>query len=157
MARRAFSDTEVPKFPDSPSVVLITGDVEFFVEEAAGRAAAKLAGENAELLRFEEDAPAEAVSDALLNRSLFSARRLVQFDVSRLLGSESPAKLLEQTVEAWEKGTTGGRREAFQRARSLLAALDLPGNASAVELAEEAARRTRRKPLQEVLASVLRE
>ena len=157
MARRAFSDPEVPEFPHSPSVVLITGDVEFFVEEAAGRAAAKLAGENAELLRFEEDAPAEAVSDALLNRSLFSARRLVQFDVSRLLGSESPAKLLERTVEAWEKGTAGGRREAFQRARSLLSALDLPGNASAEELAEEAARRTRRKPLQEVLASVLRE
>ncbi len=157
MAQRPFAEHEAPEFSKAPAIVLITGDVEFFVEEAAARAAARLAGDDAEVLRFEEDAAAEAVSDALLNRSLFSARRLVQFDVSRLLGSESPGKLLEQAVEAWEKGTPAGRREAFQRARALLSALDLPASAPAEELAEEAARKTRRKPLQDALASVLRE
>jgi DNA polymerase III delta subunit len=157
MARRPFAQNEVPVFPEAPAVVLITGDVEFFVEEAAARAAANLAGDDAEVLRFEEDAAAEAVSDALLNRSLFSARRLVRFDVSRLLGSESPAKLAEQAVAAWEKGTPAGRREAFLRARALLSALDLPGGAPAEALAEEAARKTRRKALQDPLASILRE
>jgi hypothetical protein len=42
------------------------------------------------VLRFEDDASSEAVSDALLNRSLFSPRRLVELDISRLLGTESP-------------------------------------------------------------------
>jgi len=141
-----FSDQSVPSFDESPSVVLITGDVEFFVGEAAAKVAARLAGEDAEVLRFEEEAPVEAVSDALLNRSLFSARRVVQFDVSRLLGTETPAKLLDQAVEAWETGTPAGRREAFRRARALISALDLPAGAPAEELAEDAARKTRRKP-----------
>jgi DNA polymerase III delta subunit len=138
-------------------VILITGDVEFFVEEAAARAAARLAEADAEVLRFEEDAPVEAVSDALLNRSLFSARRLVQFDVSRLLGTESSADLVDLAVEAWERGTPAGRREAFRRARALISALGLPAGAPAEELAEAVARKTRRKPQQEVLAAILAE
>jgi hypothetical protein len=68
--RKPFSEGEVPSFPDAPPVILITGDVEFFVGEAAGKAAATLA-EDAEVLRFEDEAPAEAVTDALMNRSLF--------------------------------------------------------------------------------------
>jgi DNA polymerase III delta subunit len=155
--RKPFSEGEIPSFGQAPSVVLITGDVEFFVGEAAAKAAASLAGEDAEVLRFEEDAPAEAVSDALLNRSLFSARRVVQFDVSRLLGTETPAKLLDQAVTAWETGTPAGRREAFRRARALISALDLPAGAPAEELAEDAARKTRRKPQQDALLSILRE
>jgi hypothetical protein len=107
-------------------VVLIAGDVDFFVEEAAGKAVAKLSEGDGEVLRFEDDAPAEAVSDALLNRSLFSPRRVVQFDVTRILGSESPAALLDLAVEAWEKGGSAGRREAFRRMRAALSALDLP-------------------------------
>jgi DNA polymerase III delta subunit len=157
VTRAVFSDQSVPSFDESPSVVLITGDVEFFVGEAAAKVAARLAGEDAEVLRFEEEAPVEAVSDALLNRSLFSARRVVQFDVSRLLGTETPAKLLDQAVEAWETGTPAGRREAFRRARALISALDLPAGAPAEELAEDAARKTRRKPQQDVLLSILRE
>ena len=157
MPRKPFADGEVPSFGVSPSVVLITGDVEFFVGEAAAKASARLAEDDAEVLRFEEDAPAEAVSDALLNRSLFSARRVVQFDVSRLLGTETPAKLLDQAVEAWEAGTPAGRREAFRRARALISALDLTPGAPAEELAEDAARKTRRKPQQDVLLSILRE
>jgi DNA polymerase III delta subunit len=154
--RKPFREGEVPSFPEAPPVVLITGDVEFFVGEAAGKAAATLA-EDAEVLRFEEETPAEAVTDALMNRSLFSARRLVQFDISRLLGTESPAKLLDQAVEAWELQTPAGRREAFRRARALISALDLPAGAPAEELAEEAARKTRRKPQQDALLAILRE
>ena len=127
------------------------------MEEAAAKAAALLAGGDAEVLRFEDEAPAEAISDALLNRSLFSARRLVRFDISRLLGTESPAKLLDQAVEAWELSTPAGRREAFRRARALISALDLSAGAPAEELAEEAARKTRRKPEQEALLAILRE
>ena len=66
--------------------MLIVGDVEFFVEEAVERARELLGKDGAELLRFEDDAPAEAVSDALLNRSLFSPQRIVETDISRLLG-----------------------------------------------------------------------
>src|SRR5262249_24707255 len=102
--RAVFSEKAVPAFEDAPSVVLVTGDVEFFVEEAAGRAREALAGGGeAEVLRFEDDAPADTVSDALLNRSLFSPRRIVELDVSRLLGTESPGKLLEAAVEAWDR------------------------------------------------------
>lgn len=157
MPRKPFSEGEVPSFGEAPSVVLITGDVEFFVGEAAAKAAASLAGEDAEVLRFQEESPVDAVSDALLNRSLFSARRVVQFDVSRLLGTETPAKLLDQAVTAWETGTPAGRREAFRRARALISALDLPAGAPAEELAEDAARKTRRKPQQDALLSILRE
>jgi DNA polymerase III delta subunit len=155
--RKPFLEAAIPSFGEAPSVILIAGDVEFFVEEAAAKAAARLAEGEAEVLRFEEDAPVEAVSDALLNRSLFSARRLVQFDVSGLLGTESSASLVDLAVEAWEKGTPAGRREAFRRARAVISALGLPAGASAEELAEAVARKTRRKPQQEVLAAILAE
>ena len=157
MARRPFTDAEVPSFEKAPSVILVAGDVEFFVEEAAAKAAARLAEGDAEVLRFEEDAPVEAVADALLNRSLFSARRLVQFDITALLGSESPGSLVDSAVEAWEKGTPAGRREAFRRTRALILALGLPAGAPPEELAEDAARKTRRKPKQEALAAILAE
>ena len=138
-------------------MILVVGDVEFFVDEAAGGIAAKLADGDAEILRFEEDSPAEALSDALLNRSLFSARRLVQFDISTLLGTETPARLVDQAVEAWQLSTPAGRREAFRRVRALVSALDLPAGGAAEELAEEAARRTRKKSQHDVLLSILRE
>jgi DNA polymerase III delta subunit len=157
VAKSPYSAGALPAFGEAPSVVLITGDMEFFVEEAAAQAAAKLLGDDGEVLRFEEDAPAEAVSDALLNRSLFSARRVVQVDVSRLLGTDSPAKLLDQAVEAWETQTPSGKRGAFRRARALLSALDLPSTGPAEEVAAEVARRTRRKPQEETLAAILRE
>ena len=115
--------------------------MEFFVEEAAGRAREALSGDDVEVLRFEDDAPSEAVSDALLNRSLFSPRRLVELDISRLLGTESPGSLVTKAIEAWDKGGAGGRREAFKHARALLAALDLPAGADPVENAEAAAKK----------------
>ena len=67
------------------------------------------------------------------------------------------AKLLDQAVEAWEMGTPAGRREAFRKARALISALDLPAGAPPEELAEEAARKTRRKPQQDALLAILRE
>src|SRR6266545_747913 len=157
MPRAPFSENAIPAFPDAPPVILITGGVDFFVEEAVGGAIEKFAAEGAEILTFDEETPAEAVSDALLNRSLFSARRVVQYDISRLLGSESPGKLLDRAVEAWEKGTPAGRRESFRWARALLSALDLAAGSSAEEAAEAAARKLRRKPQEETLAAILRE
>jgi len=152
-----FSEKAVPSFADAPATILIVGDVEFFVEEAAAAARAALSDPETEVLAFEDEAPAEAVSDALLNRSLFSPRRLVQLDISRLLGTESPGRLLTQAVEAWDKGTPAGRREAFKQARALLSALDLPSSGDPVENAEVAAKKVRRKEEGELLAEILKE
>jgi hypothetical protein len=155
MPKAAFSLAAVPAFDAAPSVVLITGDVEFFVEEAAQQVAAQFAEKGAEVLRFDDEAPAEAVSDALLNRSLFSPQRVIQFDITRLLGSDAPGVLLEQAVEAWERATPAGKREAFRRARALLSALDLTAGASPEETAEAAAKRARKKDLAGPLAQIL--
>jgi DNA polymerase III delta subunit len=146
----------VPSFDECPSVVLVTGDVEFFVEEAASETARQLAGEGVEVLRFEDDAPAEAVVDALLNRSLFSPRRLVELDISRLLGTESPGKLLTQAVEQWEEGTPAARRKAFKTARALLSALDVAAG-SREDVAEAVAKRLRRKAEAGTLVEILKE
>src|SRR5262249_460822 len=86
-----------------------------------------------------------------------SPRRVVRFDVTRLLGSDSPADLLDQAVEAWEKGTPAGRREAFRRARALLSSLDLSPGPPAEELAKEAARKARPKPAEEIPVALRRE
>ena len=158
MARVVFSENAIPAFKDTPPVVLVTGDVDFFVEEAAGRARDALAGGgDAEVLRFEDDAPSDAISDALLNRSLFSPRRIVELDVSRLLGTESPGKLLVAAVEAWDKGGPGGRRDAFRHVRALLSALDLPADGDPAETAAAAAKKVRRKEEAELLAEILKE
>ena len=154
MPKAVFSDKVVPGFADAPAAILVTGDVEFFVEEAAGRAREILAGKDAEVLRFEDDAPVESVSDALLNRSLFSPRRIVELDISRLLGTEAPGRLLAKALEAWEAGK---RREAFKQARALLAALDLALDAGPEETAEAAARKVRKKEEAPLLAEILKE
>ncbi len=143
--KKPFRDEEIPPFADAPPAVLIVGDVDFFVDEAAARVREILGGGDAEVLRFEDDAPAEAISDALLNRSLFSPRRIVELDVSRLLGTESPGSLVAQALEAWDEGSPGGRRKAFRFARAVLAALDLPASADPGENAEAVCRRVRRK------------
>ncbi len=137
--------------------MLIAGEPEFFVQEAAAKAVEKLAGGEAEVLKFEEDSASEVISDALLNRPLFSPRRVVQIDISRLLGTESPARLLTLAVEQWSKGTPAGKREAYRRARALLSALDLLPGADPAETAEAAARKVRRKEDAPVLAEILRE
>ena len=157
MAGRDPSAQKLPAFDEAPPVVLVTGDVEFFVEEAASEAAERLAEGGVEVLKFEDDAAAEAVSEALLNRSLFSPRRLVQLDITRLLGTESPGKLLMQAVEIWREGTSAGRRKAFKLTRALLSALDLSAGGAPEELAEAVARRVRKKEEAGALAEILRE
>lgn len=157
MAKSAFSEQTIPKFADAPSAILVVGNVDFFVEEAASRVREALGGEDAEVLRFEDDAPAEAASDALLNRSLFSLRRIVELDISRLLGTDSPGRLVTKALEEWAKGSVAGRREAFKQARALLAALDLPAGADPVENAEAAAKRVRKKDDAPLLAEILKE
>jgi DNA polymerase III delta subunit len=137
-------------------VILVTGPLDFFVEEAASRVAESLAAGGAERLRFDDDASPEAVSDALLNRSLFSPRRIVEVDVSRLLGTDAPAKLLEQALGAWDLGSPAGRREAFRKARALLSALDLP-NEDPGETARKVASKTKQADAAPRLAELLQE
>ncbi len=155
--RKAFDRDAIPSFDDAPAVVLVAGPVEFFVDEAAAHVRAALANEESEVIHFDDDAPAEAVSDALLNRSLFAARRIVSLDVSRLLGTETPGALLEAALAGWAEGGGGGRRKAFKNARALLAALDLSPTADPAENAEAAARRARKKGEAAALTEVLRE
>ena len=154
MPKLPFSEPALPAFDAAPAVVLVTGSVDFFVEEAAAKAREVLAATDAEILRFEDDAPAEAISDALLNRSLFSPRRIVELDISRLLGTDSPGQLLVQALEAWDQNK---RREAFRQVRALLSALDLSSGGNPEELAETAAKKVRKKEEAPLLAEILRE
>src|SRR5215472_7333077 len=106
--RKAYSDGVVPRFDDAPAVVLVCGGVEFFVDEDASSVRAALADGETEILQFDDDAPAEVVSDALLNRSLFSARRIVSLDISRLLGTDTPGTLFSAALEGWAAGGAAG-------------------------------------------------
>ncbi|MDQ6894601.1 MAG: hypothetical protein M3167_18250 [Acidobacteriota bacterium] len=155
MAKVEFPLAKFPRFDDAPSVTLVTGDVAFFVEEAANRILEGLGGEP-EVLRFVPDAGADAVSDALANRSLFSPRRVVLHDVTALFGADSPVKLLDAAVEKWTSGSPGDRREVFRLTRALLSSLDLSAG-DPVATAEAASRKTRRRESAAVLAEILRE
>ena len=157
MTRVPYSDGAVPRFDAAPSVILIAGELDFLVEEAAARAAESLSRDGVERLRFDDDASPEAISDALLNRSLFSPRRLVELDATRLFGSDAPAELYRKAIEGWEKETPAGRRDAFRGVRALLSALGIERGSDAIETAEAVLRRLRRKEAPEVLASVLRD
>ena len=57
MPKKEFSEEAIPSFDAAPSVVAITGEVAFFVEEAAARVRERLAADDAEVLRFSEEAP----------------------------------------------------------------------------------------------------
>lgn len=138
-------------------MILIAGDVDFFVEEEARKLLDRLSADGAEVLRFDEDASPETVSDALLNRSLFSPRRIVQFDVSRLLGTSSPGKLFEQALEGWERGGPAGRKQAYRAVRGLLSSLGTSAGGKPEELAEAVGKRLKRREGIEVLAEILRE
>jgi DNA polymerase III delta subunit len=155
--KKDFSEDAIPSFDAAPSVVAITGDVSFFVEEAATRARERLASDDAEVIRFSEEAPPGAAAEALLNRALFSARRVVEVDISRLLGADSPGELALAAFEAWSRGSSAGKRDAFRRMRRLLVALDLPAGGDPDETAEAIARKVRRKDLAEAFAELLRE
>jgi DNA polymerase III delta subunit len=154
--KKEFSGEAVPPFDEAPSVVGVVGDIAFFVEEAAERARARLAGAEVEVIRFDEDAPPGSVAEAILNRSLFSPRRLVEVDLSRVLGADSPGDLLEMSVEAWGRGTPAAKREAFRLARRVLASLDATVDDPS-ETASAVARKLRKKDLEAPLAEILRE
>ncbi len=157
MPRKPFNASALPSFDEAPSVVLVAGALDFFVEEAASKVAEALAKGGAERIRFDEDAPPEAVSDALLNRSLFSPQRVVELDVSRLLGTESPGALLDGALKAWQAGTPSMRREAFRKARVFLSALHLDQGADPAETAEKASRKVKRSEGASLLTELLRE
>jgi DNA polymerase III delta subunit len=154
--KKEFSGEAVPPFDEAPSVVGVVGDIAFFVEEAAERARARLAGAEVEVIRFDEDASPGSVAEAILNRSLFSPRRLVEVDLSRVLGADSPGDLLEMSVEAWGRGTPAAKREAFRLARRVLASLDATVDDPS-ETASAVARKLRKKDLEAPLAEILRE
>ena len=56
MPRQDFGKTPLPSFDDAPSVILVAGKLDFFVEEAAAKVADALAAEGAERIRFDDDA-----------------------------------------------------------------------------------------------------
>ncbi len=156
--KKEFGQENVPPFDRAPSVVGVAGELDFFVEEAAARAREQLSEGDVEVLRFDDEAPPGAVAEALLNRSLFSPRRLVEIDVSRILGTDSPAELTEQAFAAWARGSPAGKRDAFRHLRRLLAALDLsvegdPG-AAAAAIARKLKSGELAGPLAEMLAEL---
>ena len=157
MPRRPFDRARLPSFDDAPAVILVSGAIDFFVEEAAERVGEALARGGAERIAFDDEASAEAVSEALLNRSLFSPRRIVSLDVTRILGSESPGALLDNAVAAWEEGTPAGRRKAFRFARALLSAVGMSRGDDPARTAEDLARRTRKRDRAGELEELLRE
>jgi DNA polymerase III delta subunit len=157
LPKKDFSEEHVPGFDQAPTVVAIVGELDFFVEEAAGRARGRLAAGDVEVLRFDDEASPGAVAEALLNRSLFSPRRLVEIDVSRVVGTDSPGDLAAQALEAWSRGSPAGRREAFRQVRRLLSALDVTVDGDPAEAASAVARKIRRKEMAAELAEVLRE
>ncbi len=157
MPSRPFDESSLPSFDSAPSVILVGGELDFFVEEAAAEVSGALGGSDIERLRFDDDASPEAVSDALLNRSLFSPRRVVELDVTRLLGTEAPAELADAAVEAWNEGTPAGRRKAFRFARALLAALSIERGSDPGETAGAVARKVKRPDQAESLARILAE
>lgn len=157
MPKKEFSEDAVPAFDHAPSVVAVVGQLDFFVEDAAARAREKLAEGGVELLRFDDEAAPGAVAEALLNRSLFSPRRLVEIDISRVLGTDSPGELAEQAIEAWSRANPAGRRDAFRRVRRLLSALDFAIEGDPGETASAVARKIRRKDLAEPLGEIFRE
>ncbi len=157
MPRRSFDSARLPSFEDAPAVVLVSGGTDFFVEEAAEQIREALARGGAERIVFDDEASADSVSDALLNRSLFSPRRVVSLDVTRILGSESPGALLDSALAAWEEGTPGGRRKAFRFARALLSAVGMSRGDDPARTAEDLARRTRKRDRAPELEELLRE
>ena len=136
--------------------LLVVGDHEFFVEEAAEEAREALAGESYEIERIPEDGLASLLPEALSTGSLFSTRRLIEADLTSLFGRSSPGRLLEEAVEAWGKDSPAGRREAFKKTRVFLATAGLKAD-SAEETAAAAVKKVRKPELLDPLVEILRE
>ncbi len=132
----------------------MTGSHEFFVDEAAEELRASLVSPETDVERISDEDLADRLPIALTHGSLFAEKRVVEADLSALFGRESPGSLLEEAVEAWNKDTPSGRREAFKKARALLAALRIQG--SPEEAAAAAARKARHPEAAEALLEILR-
>ncbi len=137
------------------NAILVCGPHEFFVDEAAEELRGELGFAEDEVERIPEEALGARLPDALASGSLFSSRRLVEADLSALFGRDAPASLAEEAAAAWEKDSTAGRREAFKKARALLAALQLE-NEAPEETAAAASKKTRRPELRETLEEIFR-
>ena len=64
MASRRFSESDLPRFDSAPSVILIRGEIDFFVEEAASKVADAFVAERRDASRIVGAAvadPAQAV------------------------------------------------------------------------------------------------
>lgn len=157
MPRQDFGKTPLPSFDAAPSVILVAGKLDFFVEEAAAKVADALAAEGAERIRFDDEASPESVTDALLNRALFSPRRVVELDATRLLGTEAPGEIARAAADAWERETAAGRRDAFRRTRALLSALRIERGSDPAETAAAMSRKLKDAQFAEPLAQILRE
>ena len=144
------------KAAEPPNAILVFGPHEFFVDEAAEEARAELGFSEDEIERIPEEEIAARLPDALASGSLFSSRRLVEADLSSLFGRDAPGGLAEEAAAAWQKDSPAGRREAFKKARALLAALQLE-NESPEETAASAAKKVRRPGLREALEEIFRE
>jgi DNA polymerase III delta subunit len=155
--KRPFDEAALPSFDETPGVLLVGGPLDFFVEEAAARAAEALAAGETERIRFDDEAAPEAVTDALLNRSLFSPRRIVEIDATRYFGTEAPGELADAAVAAWDEATPAGRRKAFRHARALLAALSIERGSDPMETGAAVARKVKRSASAEALGRILAE
>jgi DNA polymerase III delta subunit len=134
--------------------ILVAGSHEFFVEEAAEEIRDSLLNPEIELERIADEDLAERLPIALTHGSLFAASRIVEADLSGLFGRESPASLLDEAVEAWNRDTPAGRREAFKKTRALLSALRIHG--SPEDAGPAAAQKARRPEASESLVEILR-
>lgn len=141
---------------EPPNAILVCGPHEFFVDEAAEEARAALGFAEDEIERIPEEALAARLPDALSTGSLFSSRRLVEADLSALFGRAVPAGLAEEAVAAWQKDSPAGRREAFKKARALLAALQIDEE-TPEEMAAAAAKKVKRPELRDALEEIFRE
>ncbi|HET9795319.1 MAG TPA: hypothetical protein VFS34_12750 [Thermoanaerobaculia bacterium] len=140
----------------SPHAILVCGPHEFFVDEAAEEARGEFGFTEDEIERIPEEALAARLPDALASGSLFSSRRLVEADLSALFGRDAPGALAEEAAAAWQKESAAGRREAFKKARALLAALQIE-NESPEDTAAAAVKKMRKPELRETLEEIFRE
>jgi len=157
VSKKPFDESALPSFDEAPGVILVGGPLDFFVEEAAERLTEALAAGGAERIRFDDEASPEAVTDALLNRSLFSPRRIVEIDATRYFGTEAPGALADAAVEAWEEATPAGRRKAFRHVRALLAALSIERGPDPMETGAAVARKVKDLASAEALGRILTE
>ena len=157
--RRVSPRRTFPKFADAPSAILV--DRRRRVLRRGGgrpRRGRRSPARTPRSSGSRTTPPSESVSDALLNRSLFSPRRIVELDISRAARHRGAGAAGRPRRSRPGKGGAGGRREAFKHARALLAALDLPlDGGPGRERRRPRRSRVRKKDDAPLLAEILKE